>query len=567
MNLSRPAEASRGAHTHETIRYQQGTIAALFEDSATRHTDRDFLCAPAETAEIYGLEEKEYTYSQAWSRVAELHAAYVRIGCRSGVRVGLALGNRLEFFLHFLAINGAGASVVPLSEALSDEELAYRILHSECALIVSSLKEENRFKAIIDRQGLQLSVALSDTLDTVPGEMMTAYGGNDLRATPLQSEAAILYTSGSTGHPKGCVLTNEYFLAVGEHYATIGGYCAMERGRDRIITPLPVTHMNAMAVSFVGAIQSGACLIQLDRFHPNSWWRTVRESRATIMHYLGVMPAILLKAPVAADEDFGDQIKFGFGAGCDPRHQSAFEDRFGFPLIEAWAMTETGAGAWITASHEPRHVGLRCFGKAPAGLDCRVVDDAGRDVAIGEPGELLVRRAGPDPRRYFFDGYLKDDESTKEAWRGDWFHTGDIVSKDTDGSFFFVDRRKNIIRRSGENIAAMEVEGVLMQHPKVMQCVVAPVPDEIRGEEVAALIAQASDSNETLAAEIFEFCCSKLVYFKAPAYIAFVDNIPLTATGKIERSAAKRIARELVATKAFYDLTAFKRTKSRQRRR
>ena len=125
--------------------------------------------------------------------------------------------------------------------------------------------------------------------------------------------------------------------------------------------------MNALAVSFMAMLMTGGCLIQLDRFHPSTWWQSLRSSRATMFHYLGVMPAMLLKAPPAPQDPLEGMLRFGFGAGVDPRHHAAFEARFCVPLIEAWAMTETGAGAWITANQEPRHVGQRCFGKAPQG--------------------------------------------------------------------------------------------------------------------------------------------------------------------------------------------------------
>ena len=156
-------------------------------------------------------------------------------------------------------------------------------------------------------------------------------------------------------------------MEVGRLYTGLGGYCRFETG-DRLATPLPVTHMNALAVSFMAMVMTGGCLVQLDRFHPSTWWQSLRDARATAFHYLGVMPAMLLKAPPSPTDDLRGVLRFGFGAGVDPRHHAAFETRFGVPLIEAWAMTETGAGAWITANREPRHVGQRCFGKRAAGL-------------------------------------------------------------------------------------------------------------------------------------------------------------------------------------------------------
>ena len=540
-----------------------GSIAALFFNSAARFADRPFLHAPPETASTYGLQKTDYTYREAAAEVEALCETYRRIGCVPGHRIGLALENRPEFFLHFLALNQIGASVTPLNCGMRVEELAFQMSHSECALVVVTPAHRDALAAAAARATPSPPVVDPQSLASArPGRASAA-----VAAAASDREAAILYTSGTTGTPKGCILTNDYFRAIGDLYTDLGGYVRFEEGRERIVTPLPLTHMNALACSFLAAMKTGGCLIQLDRFHPKTWWRTIRESRATIMHYLGVMPAMLLGAPASADDDFSGQLKFAFGAGCDPRHHDAFEKRFGVRLIEAWAMTETGAGAWITASDEPRHVGSRCFGRAPKGVEWRLVDEEGGETPAGEPGELLVRRSGADPRRHFFSGYYKDDDATNNAWKGGWFHTGDVVRVDTDGYFYFVDRRKNVIRRSGENIAAIEVESVINRCEGVAAAVVAPIPDDIRGEEVMALVVAKPGRNSAADARaIFDFAMESLVYYKAPGRIAFVDSIPMTATEKVKRGDVKALAATLAASDAAHDFTALKRQKKTAKR-
>jgi acyl-CoA synthetase (AMP-forming)/AMP-acid ligase II len=327
-----------------------------------------------------------------------------------------------------------------------------------------------------------------------------------------------------------------------------------------MLTPLPLTHMNAMACSTMCMLLSGGCLVFLDRFHPRTWWDSVRASRATIVHYLGVMPAMLLGAPPAAD-DRRHAVRFGFGAGVNPRHHAAFEARFGFPLLEAWAMTETGSGAVVIANREPRHVGTACFGRAEPAVECRIVDEAGADVAPGAPGELLVRHAGPAPGYGFFRAYLKDPAATAEAWAGGWFHTGDLVTRDAEGQFRFVDRKKNVIRRSGENISAVEVESVLAQHPAVKAAGVTAVPDEVRGDEVFACIvpSDAGAAGAALAGELVAHCLERLAYFKAPGYVAFCGTLPLTPTEKIQRSRLKELGRERLEQGMCVDLRSMKR--------
>jgi acyl-CoA synthetase (AMP-forming)/AMP-acid ligase II len=381
----------------------------------------------------------------------------------------------------------------------------------------------------------------------------------------VATECALLYTSGTTGRPKGCILPNEYFLWAGHWYAGLGALCEIRPGAERMITPLPLTHMNAMACSTMCMLLTGGCLVVVDRFHPRSWWDSVRESRATVMHYLGVMPAMLLAAP-PSPSDREHALRFGFGAGVQPRHHAAFEQRFGVALIEAWAMTETGAGAAIIANREPRRIGTACFGRPDRRVEYRLVDQDGRDAVRGEPGELLVRAAGARPRFGFFAGYLKDEPATTEAWREGWFHTGDLVREDDDGQLHFVDRRRNLIRRSGENVSALEVEGVLLQHPAVASAGVTAVPDELRGDEVMACVVLRSTSAgtdlEALARTLVDFCLDRLAYYKAPGYVSFCATLPLTLTEKIQRARLTELGRRLLDEGAYVDTRGMKRRRA-----
>jgi acyl-coenzyme A synthetase/AMP-(fatty) acid ligase len=218
-------------------------------------------------------------------------------------------------------------------------------------------------------------------------------------------------------------------------------------------------------------------------------------------------------------------------------------------------MTETGAGAVVIASHESRHIGQSCFGRARSFMQYRIVDQSGADVVDDMPGELLVRAAGPDPRAGFFTKYLGDPHATEAAWEDGWFHTGDVVRQDANGNLYFVDRWKNVIRRSGENIAAAEVESVLRQHPLVREVACAAVQDELRGEEVLACVVprEPVSDQDGAAADIVAHALRELAYFKAPGYVAFVDALPLTATNKVQRGELKTWARDLPGTPGCID--------------
>ncbi len=529
----------------------QATVYTAFAMAADRFAGQPFLRAPAVATRAYASSAVEYSYATASQAVDTLRAGYQGFGLGAGDRIALAFDSRLDVYLHMLALNALGASIVPLNMSGTDSELQFVIDHSDACLITGADEHLPRLHTLAAEMG---------KIPVVPADRLVGDAALASPAGGAQTEVALLYTSGTTGRPKGCVLSNTYFLTVGQQYLELGGLCAVG-SRERLLTPLPPNHMNALSCSFMAMMLSGGCVIQLDRFHPRSWWQTVRDEAATIIHYLGVMPAILLTLEKQNDEDFGAQVKFGFGAGSDPRHQRVFEDRFGFPLIEAWAMTETGGAAMIVANHEPRLVGQRCIGRPHGSMELRIVDESDREVEPGQDGELLVRSGGRDPRKGFFSGYYKDAAATEAGWRGGWWHTGDIVRRGPGGSLFFVDRRKNVIRRSGENIAAVEVEAALLQHEAVGNCAVTAVPDEIRGDEVFAFVVTAGNipASEKLARQIFDHCMQCLSYFKAPAWIAFVDDLPLTASQKISRAEVKKLAGEQLASGRAFDLRAYKK--------
>jgi crotonobetaine/carnitine-CoA ligase len=198
----------------------------------------------------------------------------------------------------------------------------------------------------------------------------------------------------------------------------------------------------------------------------------------------------------------------------------------------------TEVGRWTANDQEPRPIGVRAIGRAVPPLEAKVLDERHREVPPGAEGELVVRLAGDDPRKGFFAGYVDDEAATEAGWLGGWWHSGDIVRKDESGMVYFVDRRKNMIRRSGENIAATEVESVLCRHPAVCQIAIMAVPDEKAGEEVLACIVPASgyEAGRELAQDIAGFCNEQLAFYKAPGWMLFLDRLPVTATHKINKA-------------------------------
>jgi crotonobetaine/carnitine-CoA ligase len=532
------------------------TVADAFMATAAAAPDNVFLCAPPAAGRPWHPDGVEFTYAETRAAILRLRDAYAAAGYGHGHRIAVLLENRPEFFFHYLALNALGASIVPVNPDYRHDEMLYQMEHSEVVLAVAAGRRISDLVAVATARKQPLPVVDAERWPaSLPAPAIPAH-----RGTPgLATETSLLYTSGTTGRPKGCILTNLYYLNAGAWYRDLGGRVQIEAGRDRFLNPLPLFHMNAQAVTATCAILTANCLAQPERFSPTRWWDDVVNSKATIIHYLGVMPPLLLAQP-GRPEERAHHVKFGLGAGVEPELHPRFEERFGFPLIEVWGMTETGR--ILADCHEPRQITTRAFGRPHGGLEARVVDDRDREVPRGSEGELCVRWGGPEgPRHGFFAGYLKNEEATEEAWRGGWFHTGDIVRQAPDGMLYFVDRKKNIIRRAGENIAAAEVEACLVAHAAVAQVAVVAVPDEIREEEVMACVVTMPGivGDRGLAERLQRWCLDRLAYFKAPGWMLFMPSLPTTGTQKVQKTQLFRPGEDPRRRPDVFDLRSLKK--------
>jgi acyl-CoA synthetase (AMP-forming)/AMP-acid ligase II len=514
------------------------TIGEAWDSAVATYSARPFLVIPANAGRDYLPEGLELTYAQADIEVRRLAEAWADAGYGLGHRVATLLENRPQYILLKMALNRIGVSLVPINPEYRPAEIAYLVEHAEPEVVVVLASRIEQVTTGLAECETQPAVLVAERIDHPPPPRLASTS----HAPKPTSESCILYTSGTTGRPKGCILSHGYEIACGAWYAQIGGLAAFRPEGERIYNPLPLYHCNSGTVSLWGAIASGSCQIQSDRFHPERWWREIAQTRASVVHYLGVIAPMLLKQP-PSPADRNHAVRFGIGAGVEPQLHAVFEARFGFPLVEIWGMTEMVRV--LGDNFEPRRVGERAFGRAVVGVDVRVVDESDNAVPDGTPGEMLVRHSAATPRRGAFSGYLKNEEETEKAWRGGWFHTGDVVWRGADGMHHFVDRKKNIIRRSGENIAAAEVEALLLTRADVKQAAVMPLTDEVREEEVlACLVLKGGDdgspppaADRDLAEAIFRYCHERLAYYKAPGWIWFADALPVTGSQKIQKHA------------------------------
>jgi crotonobetaine/carnitine-CoA ligase len=507
------------------------TLFDALDAAAVEFGGKAFLCIPARAERPYLPEGAEWSFAQVRDMAAALSQRYRAAGWGPGHRVALALDNHPAHIVHFMALNRLGVSQVPVNPYYLRHELEYLLSHSEADMAVALPWNAAR----LAEAGMARISSWSDDdapegFDPPPAPRPAGPG-----VPTAGSEIALIYTSGTTSRPKGAIIDNAYAFAVGRCYADLGGALTLRRGEERIYLPLPFFHVNAGINTVATALLTGTCLIVPDRFHAGTWWDDLAQTRATAFHYLGIIPPVLMAA-AARDTDRGHGLRFGLGAGLDPALHAAFEARFGVPMVEVWGMTETGR--FLAACHAPRQTDTRAFGRSlPDHLEAMVVDALGAEVPDSTAGELVVRAPGSDPRAGFFRGYLKNPEATETAWRGGWFHTDDVVHRDATGMLYFMERSKNMIRRSGENISAAEVEDALIDHPSVAQVAVMAAPDEMRDEEVLACIVLADGVAGTagLAAEILRFCGARIAYYKLPAWVQFRAALPVTGTQKIQK--------------------------------
>lgn len=532
------------------------TIASHFMAHAEARPTAPFLCIPADQGRDYCPDGAEYSYGETGAEVERLAGIYREAGFGHGHRVATFLENRPEFFRHWFALNAIGVSIVPINPDYRAGELAHLMETSQPVLVLTLPIRRKALSVLLKKAGYS-HVPIADC-DDVEHKRVQARSKSPLGTAPAAtSEAAILYTSGTTGKPKGCVLSNRYFVSTGVWYSSYGGRQNFFFGQERIYSTVPMFHMAGLALMTMGSVASGSCLIQPERFKPKRLWQDLVSSRATVLHYLGVVLTTLLQQDVIREER-QHTIKFALGAGGgDPKLREAFETRFGIELSEGWGMTETGRS--IFNAFEPFHEEFHNFGRAINGMEAAILDDDGNHVPNGEPGELAVRFGGNDPKFGFFSEYLNDPPATAEAWRGGWFHTGDVALMQKDGTICFVDRKKNIIRRSGENISAAEVESVLDLHPDVERSGVIAFPDPVREQEVLAFVQLKSGrhAGQDVADALAAWCSEKMAYYKAPGWIHFVAQQPMTGSNKVQKGALIELGRKL-DTSELFDTRAFK---------
>jgi long-chain acyl-CoA synthetase len=442
-------------------------------------------------------------------------------GLEPGDRVGLMLPNVAEVPVVYYGILRAGGVVVPMNPLLKAREVAYYLGDSGAGLVFAWHAFAAEAQAGAEQASAELIVV--DEAD-FPDLLATAAPAGDVADRQDEDTAVILYTSGTTGHPKGAELTHGNLISNTEVARTD---IVRARPDDVIFGGLPLFHVFGQTVALNVAVAAGACLTLLPRFDPAHALRIVAGHRVTVFEGVPTMYVALLHQPDRADYDVSTlRMCISGGAALPVEVLRGFEDAFGCTVLEGYGLSETSPVA--SFNHPGRERKPGSIGTPIRDVRMRVVDNADHEVPQGEVGEIVIR--GPNVMK----GYWERPEATAEAVRDGWFHTGDLARVDEDGYFFIVDRKKDLIIRGGYNVYPREIEEVLYEHPAVAEAAVIGLPHSSLGEEVAAAVALKPGATVT-AGELRDYVKSQVAAYKYPRHLWIVDVLPKGPTGKIQK--------------------------------
>ncbi len=527
------------------------SLGEFLEGAVSRNAEKVFL-------RIVG---QEITYGQFYARVRQAAGMFRDLGIDRGDRVCLFLPNVPEFHYCWFGLSLLGAISVPVNVAYRRDEAAYIFDNAGATAVVShhTLLDVAEAAAEISPSVKHKLVVTTPLESEVPGSedsrvppaaiengwlefgatMADAEEVSDLPLVDPGEISMLVYTSGTTGNPKGVQVTHLMYVAAGQGFA----HWTEANPEDRFFTCLPFFHANAQYYSTMGCLAAGATLVVAERFSASRFWDQVREADATVVNFIGMMMPVLAKQP-ESDMDRRNNVRLFYGSPAfSPEFLQAFQERFNTDIIVGFGMTETCYGAIekIGQERRPNSSGQPRLHPDPTFVNhIRIVDDDGNPVAEGKPGEITISNPALMP------GYWRNQEQTDLALRNGWLHTGDLGWQDEDGFLYFVDRKKDVIRRRGENISSQEVEDVIKRHPTVLDCAVIAVPSELGEDDVKAYVTPrppAAVDEET----IIRWCAEHLAYFKVPRYIEVRDELPRTPSLRVRKDLLRQEREDLIS--------------------
>ena len=496
------------------------TVRDLIDRAAAERPDAAYALA---TERADSLDYRELLAS--CRRIAALLDTH---GVRSGETVSLVMPNGLATLRVLLGTLWAGRCVNPVNLLAQPEQMRYVLEHSDCRIVFAAPEWEARVREMLADIARPVALVVADPdAERLPGERVEAEAEVDAAsvAAPAPDALALLmYTSGTTGRPKGVMLTQANLAAnavaiVREH--ALGPH-------DRVLGVLPLYHINAFAVTMLAPLASQGSVAMAPKFSAARFWPQVIETRCTWINVVPTIVSYLLEGE-APPRDALARLRFcrSASAALPPEHLRGFEQKFGIGVIETMGLTETVAPSFSNPLDAARRK-LGSVGCA-SGCEARVIDAALQPVPDGSTGEIAIR--GPNVMR----GYYKNPEATAAAFTPDgWLRTGDLGHRDADGFFFVTGRIKELIIKGGENIAPREIDEALLQHPAVLDAAAVGIPDRHYGQEILACIVR-REGMPCSEEELREFCTGKLGRYKTPKTFRFVTELPRGPSGKVQR--------------------------------
>jgi carnitine-CoA ligase len=499
-----------------------GTLLELRADDAG---DRPFLVMDG------GI---RLTFAEFNERVNNLAHGLVAAGVAQGDRVAIMLGNSLEFLLASYALKKLGAVEVAINTGFRGSGLVHVVNLTEARLIITEDQFVEPLSAVLPELAHLRTVVLVDAepaarrdqlggLDAVRfGDLMTDRCDNPRRSVRGSDLGTVLFTSGTTGPSKGCMLPHRYGVSTGEVIAD----SLRLRADDCLYCPFPLYHVDAAFLTIAPALVLGSRAAIGRRFSASRFWDEVREFDATVFDFMGATLTILWKRDPQPD-DADNPARLAWGVPM-PSWRRGFEERFGLRVVHAYGLTDGGMPCWEDPDGDEPHGSC---GKPRHPFEVEIVDEYDNVLPPGAVGEIVLRPLEPD---VVMKGYWGMPEATLRAFRNLWLHTGDYGRLDQERHLFFEGRKKDAIRRRGENISAWEIEEVLHDHPAVAEAVAIGVPSELTEEEVKACIVLRQGAALT-ADDLRAFCDGRMAGYMVPEHIEFLDEIPKTPTGKPEK--------------------------------
>lgn len=477
--------------------------------------------------EFFRYKDQSFGYEDVEHESDKVADGLQSLGIAKGDKVAIVMKNRPEFLFLWFGLCKLGAIEVPINTAHRGSILTYMIDKADCRLVVVEAPFLDRVSPVLKSlPKVEKVVVLGEPDETLPPldkpaldySQVVENGGKYTEVEVLWSDPfIIMFTSGTTGPSKGSLMPHNYALYMGELSCAATGYDE----KDCLYNALPLFHGNAQLLSTMPALMSGARMVLAERFSASRFWDDIKRYGCTEFNYIGGIIPILFKAEPRPD-DADNPLRILFGGGAPMNLFEAFEKRFGVTIIEGYGMSEIGIPLINTAKESKPGT----CGKPLPDYVVKLIDDNGMEVGVHTTGELLIRPLKP---YCMLLEYYKMPDKTVEACRDMWFHTGDYLYHDEEGYFYFVDRKKDALRRRGENISSYEVEKVVNSHPAVVESAAVAVKSEL-GEDEVMVCLSLKEGREVTPVELIAYCEEHMAYFMIPRYLRFMETLPKTPT-------------------------------------